>query len=254
LAGGPVENVTLPMTKTVFCSSLLALALVACGGDSGGDGDIIDQDGGGAGSADAGACPGALDLLPAGWTPIASVSAGTITTGVQGDANLLTVDATAGGGASAGQQPFVYLDFSGADPVVVDINDVDAFDADRWDLAFKRFVIRANGGNSGPGGVSVAKVAADSLADVTTVPGASQFLEDRWVSNACTLLTDASGAPLTRFGDWYTVSQGRFLPEPTVYVVTLRDGSHIAVEILSYYGDDANPDTSAVYDLAWKRL
>src|SRR5690606_5345610 len=108
--------------------------------------------------------------LPAQWRPIAMVSAGEVVTAVDGAVTTASVDASAGGMASAADNPYIYVDLeSGAK---ADINDVESFSSTDWDIALKRSSVRANGGDSGPGDVAVSMVEAASLDEVTELPGA----------------------------------------------------------------------------------
>src|SRR5262245_32374398 len=117
--------------------------------------------------------------LPFEWRPIDEVSTGQINlvTNATGTTSG-TIDATAGGTAAAADNPYIYIDLQ--NNTKVDITDVDAYTQSAWDIAFKRYVILANGGDSGPGNVAVAFVAATSLPDVTTVPPENQFATDDW--------------------------------------------------------------------------
>jgi hypothetical protein len=239
-------------SATLPLSVLLALA-TACGGDDGATDGAGSPDG--SPGADASACPAPQDLLPPGWTPVTSVSGGAVASEAEGAGVTITkVDASAGGFMNSASEPFVYLDFSSGQAVKVSIDDAAAFSSDAWDLALKRYVIRANGGDSGPGGVEVAEVSGETIESVTVEPEASRFGTDRWTSASCTYLSDEIGGPLTRFSRWFSVDAGILSPEPFVYVVRLRGGDLIKLEIESYYADDADPDKSAVYDLRWSPL
>src|SRR4051812_1659054 len=57
---------------------------------------------------DAGGCE-PRSALPAGWTPVAKVSAGAVTSTAQSGATVSTIDATAGGFGASANEPFVYV-------------------------------------------------------------------------------------------------------------------------------------------------
>jgi hypothetical protein len=227
----------------------LAAACDPGGGGDGGDDDTVQlPDGGGGGIQ----CTDPQKVLPEGWTPVNKVSAGQV--GSTGAGTITTtIDATAGGfGASAGE-PFVYLSFTGGAAAKVSLADPDSFASSDWDLAFKRYVIRANGGDSGPGGVAVAKVDAASLAEVTAVPTPSNFLDDQFATDACVLVMDQLGAPITAVGEWYIANGMTLTPKPVVHVVKLRDGSHIKLRIVSYYGGQGGTQ-SGYFTVEWAAL
>jgi hypothetical protein len=121
-----------------------------------------------------------------------------------------------------------------------------AGDVEGWDIAFSRQRIMLNGGISGEGGVEVAVIEAESLADVVTAPvtGFATDLEDD---------DDDNAEPEYAFDVWfdYNSSNHVLTPFPLVFVVRTTDDQLVAIEILSYY-DDAG--TSAVFALTWKYL
>lgn len=225
--------------------ALLSLAIAAaCGGDDGAAGG----DGGPPGP-DGDLCPSPAEILPDGWRPVAAVSAGALTD----LGGTIRVDASAGGFGNAANEPFVYLDLDGAAPAKLEVDDVGSFDSADWDVALKRYVIRANGGDSGTGGVKVAAVNAADLAAVTAVPAAAQFQVDDW-GNGCAFVADDIGGPLTTFSPWFAVDAGVLAPIDLVFVVETTAGAHVALEILDYYADPADAARSGVYEIAWKPL
>ena len=249
------------MRSTRLLRSFLVLAisapLAACGGDDGSGGGGGTGADGGVSAADAsGACPAPQDLLPAGWMPVGSVSTGAVTNQADGDAMLTTVDASAGGIDMEATSPFVYLDLTGSEATAVDINDVQSFSDATWDIALKRYVIRANGGDSGPGGVEVAAIQGDDLSAVTATPDQSRFGSDSWTGADCSYQHDGIGGPLTRFSDWFTVdpSMGTLTPNPLVYVVKTHTGTLVKIDIQTYYGDAGDPTKAAVVQLRWQPL
>lgn len=220
--------------------------------------DPMDPGGGpAADAAPGGDAAGGCDprtVLPTGWQPVAKVSAGAVSSTSAAGVHTTSVDATAGGFGNSAGEPFVYLSFTGGTAAKVTLDDPSSFDSDEWDLAFKRYVIRANGGDSGPGDVAVAAVPASNLDAVTEMPSAASFGLDDFATDDCTLVSDQLGAPLTAIGVWYSASNGHLDPLPTVYVVKLRDGSHIKLKIVTYYGDPADPSRSAYFKLDWAPL
>lgn len=224
--------------------SLLLLLLPACGGD----------DAGGAPDAGPADCADPTAVLPTGFTPIDTVSAGAVDNTAGGGSTTTLVDASAGGFGASDDQPFVYLTFDGDELAKQSITDVESYDDGTWDLAIKRYVFRTNGGDSGPGDVRVAVVSAASLDAVTEVPLAVSFAVDDWATPACELVPDGLGAPLTAIGDWYTVDGGVLSPMALVYVLDLGDGAHVKLRIVDYYANAADPTQSAYFELEWAPL
>lgn len=229
---------------------LLAIALTACASDDTAapavdagaiDGTSIDGDG----------CDVAA-LLPANYRPIAMVSTGTVMVAASGGVTAGTLDATAGGTAAAAEQPYLYVDLLTGRRV--DITDVAALSSTAWHVALKRSNIRINGGDSGPGAVTAARVEATTLAEVTTAPAA--LATDDWAAPDCTLRTLPGGEPATTLGDWYDYDPGThtLTPKPEVWVIRIGATATVKLRITSYYGDTASPMRGAYYRVEWAPL
>jgi len=97
-------------------------------------------------------------------------------------------------------------------------------DTSGWDLAFRRFHIRAAGAVADGG-----EVAFTRLADVP-----SQNFQSGWDAR------DSSNAAIRR---WYTYSMLTHLLEPNghMYVVRTREGQRAKLEVLSYYCQRLTP-------------
>ncbi|HUS68314.1 MAG TPA: HmuY family protein [Kofleriaceae bacterium] len=229
-------------------SGVVLLALMcACGG---GDDD------GSAGAADAGGDDGCDEgaALPDGWRPVDGLAGGTVTSTVDGDVVESLIDASAGGFGNSDSEPFLYVSFDDGLLLAQELTDVAAFDDGSWDLAFKRYVIRANGGDSGTGGVSVADVAADTLEEVTAPPADGAFGVDRWTDESCFPVGDGIGGPRTQFTDWYDITDMILTPKPLVYVVRRSGRGDWKLEIEDYYADEGDPEKSGVYRVRWAPL
>jgi hypothetical protein len=145
------------------------------------------------------------------------------------------VEATAGGPSGYGSNPFVYLDLIGNKKV--DIDDVAARKSQGWDVAFKRWQIKINSGDSGPGGVRISRVGNKTLADVKTAPSIG-FEEDLYFNDKCEVQQDSIGGLATVVSDWYDYEMGtnRLIPKTEVWVLKRRDGQgHIKVQLTGYY-------------------
>jgi hypothetical protein len=166
------------------------------------------------------------------------VSTGALTVSPEpGDPNIFDaqIDATAGGDMSYDQNPFIYLDLIGGKKVAV--TDVQAPKSGDWDIAFKRWQIKLNGGDSGPGGVGAVLVDGKDLADVTTAP-AGPYMTDSYFDAKCMTELDAIGGLSTELQNWYDYDTGTntLTPHKQVIVLNRRDQKgHIKLQITGYY-------------------
>ncbi|MBL8636858.1 MAG: HmuY family protein [Myxococcales bacterium] len=160
------------------------------------------------------------------------------------------VDAVAGGSMKASENPFVYIDLINRKKV--EITDVQADNSKDWDIAFKRWQIKINSGDSGPGGVTVSRVAGKTLSEVTSAP-TDMYKADSYFDEKCKFSFDPIGGIGTELSDWYEYESGtsRLVPKKEVWVLKRRDGKgHIKVQLSSYY----KGTTSANYSLSWSYL
>lgn len=188
-------------------------------------------------------------------SPQSSPSGAAVTTTAAGDVHTTLIDASAGGMTEAHLHPFVYLSLqSGAR---VDLDDLTAKDDLSWDLAFRRTVIRVNGGDSGSGQGAVAIVAGQTFETLTSAPAASAFASDDFLDEQCTIVRDPVNAILTAFdgptGMWYEYdsSTSKVTPKPLVYVVRRATGELVKLVIDSYYNKSG---LGAHYTIRWSAL
>jgi len=102
-----------------------------------------------------------------------------------------------------------------------------------WDLAFQRFHILSNGGVSGSGGVAVAIVAGQTLADVSAAPS-DGYVEDQADGDDDDSIAESAFSS----GDgWYAYdpATNRLSPYPNVYVVRTGSGAFYELAIIDYY-------------------
>ena len=158
------------------------------------------------------------------------------------------IDATAGGSMGYGENPFVYIDLIGRKKVA--LSDAKAQFSTDWDIAFKRWQIKINGGDSGPGYVLLTRVDGTSLGDVMDVP-LGPYSVDSYFDAQCNLISDPIGGLGTALSDWYDydMTMGtRLVPRPQILVFTRRDGQgYIKLQITSYYKDN----TSGYFSVSW---
>jgi hypothetical protein len=120
----------------------------------------------------------------------------------------------------------------------------------RWDLAFQRFKVKANGGVSGTAGVEVAIVPDTELAGISAAP-ASGWLVDQPDG------PDMNPDPDTVFNrgedTWFSYDPTSHLlsPRKQLYVVKTAEDGYFAVQILKYY-DQAG--TAGFVLFRWKEV
>lgn len=197
--------------------------------------------------------PRPLCELPFDVRPIDTVSTGAVTVSESPAGSgvwTAEVDATAGGSRDYGKNPFIYLDLIGNKKVEID--DVAARKSSAWDIALKRWQIKINSGDSGPGGVLLSRVDNKTLADVKTAPTVG-FEQDLYFNDKCEAQLDPIGGLATLVSDWYTYEMGtnRLIPKTEVWVLKRRDGKgHIKVQLTGYYKGMAGGN----YTLTWGYL
>lgn len=250
------------MTDRIF--SLLVVTLlagcssssnVAGAGDAGTTNDANASDAGNTPDPDAGTgtggsqCTSARDqLLP----PVDKVSEGAVSVVSDSDGvKQIYIDATANGQAAT--NPRVYVDL--ATGTRVDLTDKAATSSKDWDLAFKREIIFTNSGDAGPGAGGAA-VLSKPFASVTTSDLASaDIAPEAFFGEECAPKTDATGAPLTTFTDWYDYNMNaghRVTPKANrTYLVRGGTGRTYKVGIKAYNalpdGGSRSPDAKGFY-------
>ena len=260
LATGRKPELALRLPPLGLAFFLLALAPLSAGcqepTDSGAPDLSVTADLGGAPDLSRGP-----DLLPRCELPydqraINQISTGAVTIAAQpGQPDTLTaqVDATAGGSANYGKNPFVYLDLIGGKKV--EITDVQAIASGDWDIAFKRWQIKLNGGDSGPGAVGAVGavlIPDKTLAEVATAP-AGPYVTDSYFDAKCMTQLDSIDGLLTVLSDWYEYDgvTMQLTPKKQVIVLNRRDGKgHIKVQLTGYYKGMAGGN----YALSWSLL
>lgn len=175
------------------------------------------------------------DALALDWPFHDTVSTGEISTTDDSGVKTTTIDASAGGQTGASNNPFVYLDLSTGEKV--DVNDYDAFKSGGWDIAFKRYIVRINSADSGPGDVSMAKVANTTFDAVTSAPtDASAWQQDVSYDDNCQPLTDPIGTLKTAINylnadnatgsqSWYDYAGGLTPHAGDIYVIDVPSRS-----------------------------
>jgi hypothetical protein len=123
----------------------------------------------------------------------------------------------------------------------VALTDLDALKSTAWDLALKRFVVRTNGGDSGPGQGGALRVALawDSVDGSTQ--GNRVLPTESWFDADCNLTTGDQGELITTFTGWseYDLATHTLAPADAVFLTGGGDGARYKVAVLDYY---SNPD------------
>jgi hypothetical protein len=225
--------------------------------DAGPEADGGAQDAGtDAGSADAGVDAGVdAGAQPCSATPVecsdvaissldlkVAPSPDSIGNVAEGTGWLSTVDSRGGGFNPT--QSYVYARFGAAGLEKVALGDQAAIDSLDWDIAFRRFVIRLNGGDSGPSCTAAAVLPPGTSYDgLSTVPSGLQYAPDNFLDRppTCSFIDDGSGlgtSPNTALAAYYeytscVVMTGR------VFIVKTRDGRHVKLTVTTYYATTA---------------
>jgi len=190
-----------------------------------------------------------------------AVSTGVVTNVADGDGWVTTVDASAGGYQNAASRPWVYLKFTDTGAQKVDIGDESALESMDWDLSARRFILRLNGGTSGPSCVGAAAFLERTYEDLTSVPDGMTFATDSYYTSDCTIINDSSGlpgSPQVALAPWWSYTDC-VVTSSKPFLIQLQDGRVVRFIVDSYYktGQDgcntgAGPGTDAGnYVMRW---
>lgn len=153
----------------------------------------------------------------------------------------LVIDSTA-------EDSFVYLDLE-TNRQVTEVTVPE--DHDGWDLAFRRFNVKVNGGSSGRGNVEVSALAGVAFEDVTAAPrdGWGTDRPDEREINPPEFVTSERADLVFRRGNtssengwfeydptWHTVS-----PADVTYVVHTRNNRYFKLRFDAYYDEAGSP-------------
>jgi hypothetical protein len=145
------------------------------------------------------------------------------------------IDAT--GGGLPPSQSYVYVRFGEAGLEKVAIGDEQAFESMGWDIAFRRYLIRVNGGVSGPACVDVARAGTGPLTSLQQVPSGLQFQTDLFLEPttcAASENTDLMGGPLTALADYWSYEACVAMTGEN-FVIRLANGRYVAMQVVAFY-------------------
>ena len=117
-----------------------------------------------------------------------------------------------------------------------------------WDLGFRRFHIKLNGGISGTG---LGALAFSDEAKWEDVSAEEEYLSTVDKLDGADENEDLDLAFLVAGGGWYQYEKTVLTPKPRIYVITSADGAKVKLEIDSYY-DEAG--SSARLSFTWQPL
>jgi hypothetical protein len=167
------------------------------------------------------------------------VTDGKVATTKDGDDFVTTIDASAGGYDQAANNPWTYVKFESDGAVRVDIGDETALTSMDWDLAAHRFVLRLNGGSSGPSCVGAAAVTSSTYDELKAVPDGVTYHTDDFYTDDCTMINDSSGlpgSPQVVLGPWWEYP-GCVATTGTPFFIEVADGRVLKMVVEEYYSN-----------------
>lgn len=164
-----------------------------------------------------------------------NVAPGLITDTAEGNGFSSMIDARAGGFMYT--DSYVYAKFTDKGLQKVDLTDEQSIASMDWDIAFRRFVIRINSGNSGPSCVSTARLKDGTVYDeVMAAPADANYIPDEYFSAACALIPDDYGlGPGTVLHNFWDYPGSCVQMTDNVYVLQKADGKKVKLTVADYY-------------------
>ncbi len=191
-------------------------------------------------------------------------ASGNVENSADGDGWVSTVDATAGGMGQSSANPFVYLRFDDDGLTQVEIDDETALESQEWHIAARRYILRLNGGTSGPSCVGASPQYGSAYADITEVPAGETYEMDASYDDDCNMIDDGSGlegSPDTALTPWWNYS-GCVATSDVPFLIQLDDERVVKFWAEAYYAsgqDDCNDsgapgNTGAMFTWRWSFL
>ena len=203
--------------------------------------------GGEDGGTDAGTTPETCSSTPVACSDQALLDLG-LKADVNSDGITNTPDGTgwislvnASGGGFTPSKSYVYAIFTDEGLAQMPFGDEMALTNAQWDIGFRRFVIRLNGGDSGPSCVSAAIAGGASFESVTAASATGVAEMDSFLDDSCTFVDDGSGlntSPKTAMSSFYAYASCVRMTG-SVFVLTLADGRKVKAQVLGYYQQDS---------------
>lgn len=185
---------------------------------------------------------GCTDEIILGMNLQSKPTNGAITNEADGAGFTSHIDATAGGAFAPTPDSYTYGKFTADGLTKVAIDDEASLTSMDWDIAFRRYVVRINSGDSGPSCVQAAPVpGAPKYEDVAAVPDDPSYRPDDYFTDSCEIIPDGSGlrnSPATALSGYWTYP-GCVSMTAQVFVVALADGHHVKLVVDDYYKPSA---------------
>lgn len=143
----------------------------------------------------------------------------------------------ASGGGMTPTLAFVYGRFTETGLEKLAISDEDAFLSTDWDIAFRRYVFRVNSGVGGPSCVQAGRTAPATTFDgLTAVPDGLSYRTESYLTDTCEIVPDGAGlgSPATALSSFWSYP-GCVSMTGNVYVLALRSGRHVKLQVIGYY-------------------
>lgn len=192
------------------------------------------------------ACP--AELTEALALTAGAVSPQNITNERDGDGIKSVVDARAGGLTADPRQPYLYARFTNGGLEKLELDDEQALTSMDWDIAFHRYIVRLNGGSSGPSCVAAAHLPDADYDSLATSPDDEAFITDEQMTSSCAFRAESEaqdpaneqdfGAALRR---WY-LYVGCVQTTNDPFVIRLSDGRRVKLVVTHYYADAAQAE------------
>ena len=165
-------------------------------------------------------------------------SKGDVSNTQDGDDWVSEFDASAGGYSNSTKNAFLYMRFTDQGLEKLDITDEEALESMDWDLGGRRFVLRLNGGDSGPSCVGAAVMGQGwTYEEIEEVPEGVEFQVDDYYTEACSIINDSSGlpgSPQVVLGPWWDYSSCVETTDQP-FLVQLASGRVLKLKIEQYY-------------------
>lgn len=175
-------------------------------------------------------------------------SKGDIVNTKDGEDWVSAVDASAGGYNGASKNAFLYLRFTDDGAEKLDIDDESALESMDWDLAARRFILRLNGGSSGPSCVGAAVMGqGHTYESLTEAPDGISYQMDDYYTDDCTIINDSSGlpgSPQVVLGPWWDYSSCLETTDQP-FLVQLADGRVLKLKVETYYANDGQQECNS---------
>ncbi len=225
-----------PAASALLATGFALLALCACGSDAPPE-DVGAPAPSGCTEPAQVACE---DEVIQGMNLQATVASGEVRSEPDGAGFRSFIDATAGGAFATSPDAYVYARFTDSGLEKVAISDEESLGSMDWDIAFRRYVIRINSGNSGPSCVSAARLpGAPDYDALASAPDDLRLRKDEYFTESCELIADGSGldSPATALSGYWDYSSCLAM-SGVVYVIALADGRQLKLTVTHYYSEE----------------